>query len=156
LTPQEYDAKVRDQAVLATHTAKIRDLELSRKWLTTVNDDIITPADLQKGLWNLDPNDSGDPEVIVSASAREVRRQVKEAETDIVHIPCRWVHFGAKPPHGAYYVSRFKDHYAWVNAEDRKAMADFTLVVLNLADLIKDTSVTTSPGGVRFTPTPPR
>lgn len=151
-----YDQQVSQQAVLATHTAKLRDRELVRSWLTTVNDDIITEGDLQKGLWALDPDDPGNPSVIVSASAREVRRQVKDVEGDIMKIPAGWVCFGRKPPHDACYVGRYKDHYAWVVAEGRRPLADFTLLVMNLADLIKDASVTTSPGGVRFSPTPAR
>jgi hypothetical protein len=93
----------------------------------------------------------------VSPVVRDARRQVKEFYEDLLEISPGWFDVGPKKavPHDACYVGRYRDQYAWVSARGRKDLADFTIKILNFATLIKDQTITTVPGGPRFTPSIP-
>jgi hypothetical protein len=92
-----------------------------------------------------------------SPVVREARRQVKEFYGDLLEIRGGWFGVGSKHevPHDASYVGKFKHQYAWVCPRGRKELADFTIKILNFATLIKDETITTVPGGPRFTPSVP-
>ena len=93
---------------------------------------------------------------IVSASAKEVRRQVKQVEDDLLKIHGGWVQFGRKAPKNVKYLGKHNHTYAWVCEAGYNDLANLTLTVLNFSDLIKERSILTVPGGPRFTPTPAR
>jgi hypothetical protein len=93
----------------------------------------------------------------VSPVVRDARRQVKEFYEDFLEIRPGWFEVGPKKavPHDACYVGRYKDQYAWVCAGGRKDLADFTIKIQNFATLIKDQTITTIPGGPRYSPSIP-
>ena len=92
-----------------------------------------------------------------SPVVREARRQVRDFYVDLLEIRPGW--FGAGPkkavPRDACYVGRYRGQYAWVTAEGRKDLADFTIKILNFATLIKDQSIMSIPGGPRYSPAVP-
>ena len=92
-----------------------------------------------------------------SPVVREARRQVKDFYVDFLKISPGWFGVGPKKavPHDACYVGRYRQQYAWVTADGRKDLADFTIKVLNFATLIKDQSIMTVPGGPRYSPSVP-
>jgi hypothetical protein len=65
-----------------------------------------------------------------------------------------WFHIGHRRdvPNDACYVGRSGDVYAWVCPEGREALTEFTLTVLKLSSLIKETQTLISPGSVKFSP----
>ena len=132
--------------------------DLINEHVLTINDpDIITDGDFGCPLVCMNPGKiAGQDLVIITASAKEVRRQVRETEEDLLKIQPGWVHFGGKHdvPKNAFYVGRHGDTYAWVLPDDAGRLAEFTLTVINFSGLIKDSSVVTMPGGPRFSPTP--
>jgi hypothetical protein len=92
-----------------------------------------------------------------SPVVRDARRQVKEFYEDFFEIRPGWFSVGPKKavPHDACYVGRYKHQYAWVCAYGRKDLADFTIKIQNFATLIKDQTITTIPGGPRYSPSIP-
>jgi hypothetical protein len=55
-------------------------------------------------------------------------------------------------PKTACYVGRNGDCYVWVETDGREALTEFTLTVLKLSTLIKETQTLISPGSVKFSP----
>jgi hypothetical protein len=89
-----------------------------------------------------------------SPLARNVRRQVGVIVRDLARIQPGWFHVGGKHdvPRDACYVGRFRDCYVWVCPEGREALTAFTLTVLRLSSLIKETQTLINPGSVKFSP----
>ena len=89
-----------------------------------------------------------------SPLSRNVRRQVDVVLRELARVQPGWFHVGGKHdvPRDACYVGRFHDRYVWVCAEGREALTEFTLTVLKLSSLIKETQTLISPGSVKFSP----
>lgn len=90
----------------------------------------------------------------VSPLARNVHRQVESILRDLAKIHPGWFHVGRKRdiPKDACYVGRSGKSYVWVCADGREALTQFTLTVLKLSELIKETQTLISPGSVKFSP----
>jgi hypothetical protein len=133
------------------HIIDLSDEYYSAKYKTSNSEEIVSAGELRR-INSFDPGKATEDDGVVSNCATEIRRQVKEVEGDLLKIQPGWVHFGGKPPRGACYVGRYKGTYAWVDPNGRRQLADFTLTALKFSDLIKPNTITTSPGGVRFSP----
>jgi hypothetical protein len=85
--------------------------------------------------------------------AAEVRRQVKDVQSDLLRIHTGWFHRGRKKdvPKDACYVGRYRDCYVWVDADELDELTSFTLKILNFSSLIQEANLFTVPGP-RFTP----
>jgi hypothetical protein len=92
--------------------------------------------------------------VFFTPLAQASRREVKDVLKDLVAITPGWFHVGSKRdvPKNACYVGKYKDRYAWVNPDGMAALTQFTLTTIKFADIIKERTVLTVPGGPRFTP----
>ncbi len=90
----------------------------------------------------------------VSPLARNVCRKIEMIERDLARIEPGWFHVGCKRdvPKTACYVGRHEDRYVWVEADGRDALTDFTLTVMKLSTLIKETQTLINPGSVKFSP----
>jgi len=90
----------------------------------------------------------------VSPLARNVRRKVDGILRDLARIQPGWFEVGCKRdvPKCACYVGRSGDRCVWVEPEGREALTDFTLTVLKLSSLIKETQTLINPGSVKFSP----
>ena len=55
-------------------------------------------------------------------------------------------------PKAACYVGKNGDCYVWVNPDGCEALTEFTLTVLKLSTLIKETQTLINPGNVKFSP----
>ena len=90
----------------------------------------------------------------LSPLAKNVRRKVFELERDLVRIRPGWFRVGGKHdvPKHACYVGKCCDTYVWVEADGREALTDFTITVLKLSALIKETQTLITPGSVKFSP----
>jgi hypothetical protein len=114
--------------------------------------------DPKTGLPVPDPNNPAVPLYKkTTPSVAELRRQVKEINDDLLKIGPGWVGVGCKKdvPKDACYVAHHKDCgrdcYVWVCPQGAQTLEDFTLTVLKLSSLIKETQVLSVPG-VRYTP----
>ena len=89
-----------------------------------------------------------------SPLARNVCRQLNSLQRDLARIRPGWFHTGGKRdvPRDACYVGRQGSRYVWVGLEGREALTEFTLTVLELSSLIKETETLLSPGSVKFSP----
>lgn len=97
------------------------------------------------------------PEALASARsplARNVCRQLDVIQRDLARIRPGWFHVGGKRdiPRDACYVGRHDGRYVWVGPEGREALTEFTLTVMKLSSLIKETQTLLSPGQVKFSP----
>jgi hypothetical protein len=90
----------------------------------------------------------------VSPLARNVCRKIELIQRDLARIQPGWFCVGRRRdvPKSACYVSHSGDCYAWVNADGREALTEFTLTVLKLSTLIKETQTLINPGNVKFSP----
>ena len=72
----------------------------------------------------------------------------------LVRIGPGWFHVGRKKdvPRDACFVGHHGDRYVWVGPEGREALTEFTLTVLRISTLIKETQTLLSPGQVKFSP----
>jgi hypothetical protein len=93
--------------------------------------------------------------IYVTPEAVDVRRQIRDLETDLLSIPCdrSWFGQGKKHdvPRDACYVGRYGDCYVWVRPSGLKELSNLTIKTLKFSSLIKPDTVTTIPGP-RFTP----
>ena len=98
--------------------------------------------------------DSESADQKVSPLARNVCRRIEMIERDLARIEPGWFCVGHKRdvPKTACYVGRYENCYVWVEAEGREALTDFTITVLKLSTLIKETQTLISPGSVKFPP----
>ena len=97
------------------------------------------------------------PEALATARsplARNVCRQLDSIQRDLARIRPGWFHVGGKRdvPRDACYVGRHGSRYVWVGPEGREALTEFTLTVMKLSSLIKETETLLSPGSVKFSP----
>lgn len=105
--------------------------------IVTVNDDSF--------LWEAGPK---------SPLARDVSRQVAVIERELSRIRGGWFHVGGKRdvPGDACYVGRYRDCWVWVSSEGLEALTEFTLAVMKLSTLVKETQTLINPGSVKFSP----
>jgi hypothetical protein len=89
-----------------------------------------------------------------TALARDVSRQVDDVRGQYRDIPTSWFGYGRKHdvPRNACFVGHYGKCYTWVGPAQRAALAEFTLTVLNLASVVKQTQVIAAPSGVAFSP----
>jgi hypothetical protein len=89
-----------------------------------------------------------------SPLARNVCRKVGVIQHDLARIQPGWFHVGRKRdvPKDACYVGKSGKCYVWVGPEGRDQLTEFTLTVLKLTTLIKETQTLLSPGNVKFSP----
>jgi hypothetical protein len=111
--------------------------------------DVLTTNDAPVGVVG-PPRHPGDR----SPLARDVARQVAAVQRALDRIGPGWFHVGRKKdvPRDACYVGHHGDRYAWVCPEGSEALTEFTLTVLKLSTLIKETQTLISPGSVKFSP----
>jgi hypothetical protein len=89
-----------------------------------------------------------------SPLARDVCRQIDLIQRALARIRPGWFQVGGKRdvPRDACYVGRHGHRYVWVGPEGREALTEFTLIVMKLSTLIKETQTLLSPGQVKFSP----
>jgi len=97
-----------------------------------------------------------DPEPMRDRSplARNVCRKIAMIQNDLAMIQPGWFYVGFKRdvPKEACYVGKCGHRYVWVGPEGRDQLTEFTLTVLKLSSLIKETQTLISPGNVKFSP----
>ena len=97
-----------------------------------------------------------DPEPMRDRSplARNVCRKIAMIQNDLAMVQPGWFHVGCKRdvPKEACYVGKSGNSYVWVGPEGRDQLTEFTLTVLKLSSLIKETQTLISPGNVKFSP----
>lgn len=91
---------------------------------------------------------------VATGLAKETIRQVNDVRQTLATIPSGWYGVGGKKdiPANALYVGHFRDVYTWVCPSGCEDLSEFTLAILNLSSLIKDSQVFTVPAGVQFSP----
>lgn len=89
-----------------------------------------------------------------STLARNVRRKVSTVERDLARIQPGWFHVGRKwdVPRCVCHVGCYKNVYAWVDSDGLDAFTEFTLTVMKISELIKETQTLISPGSAKFSP----
>jgi hypothetical protein len=89
-----------------------------------------------------------------SPLARNVCRKVDSIQRDLAQVQSGWFHVGRRRdvPKDACYVGRCGGCYVWVGLDGREQLTEFTLTVLKLSALIKETQTLISPGSVKFSP----
>jgi hypothetical protein len=89
-----------------------------------------------------------------SPLVRNVCRKVDSIQRDLAQVQPGWFHVGCRRdvPKDACYVGRCGDCYVWVGLDGREQLTEFTLTVLKLSALIKETQTLISPGSVKFSP----
>ena len=94
------------------------------------------------------------PSVDRSPLAANVCRKIEMIQQDLAEIHPGWFHVGSRRdvPKDACYVGRSGDRYAWVGPDGIDALTEFTLTVLKISSLIKETETLISPGSVKFSP----
>jgi hypothetical protein len=95
-----------------------------------------------------------DPSVDRSPLARNVCRKIEILQDNLAEIRPGWFHVGSRRdvPKDACYVGRCGDCYTWVDPEGIDGLTEFTLTVLKISSLIKETETLISPGSVKFSP----
>jgi hypothetical protein len=94
------------------------------------------------------------PSVDRSPLAANVCRKIEMIQEDLAEIHPGWFHVGSKHdvPKDACYVGRSGNCYTWVGPDGIDALTEFTLTVLKISSLIKETETLISPGSVKFSP----
>jgi hypothetical protein len=89
-----------------------------------------------------------------SPLARNVCRKIESIQRYLARIQPGWICVGRKRdvPKAACYVGRCADCYVWVEPDGREGLTEFTLTVLKLTCLIKETQTLISPRSVKFSP----
>jgi len=89
-----------------------------------------------------------------SPLARDVSRQIAAIERDLSLIEPGWFCVGRKcdVPKNACYVGRYHDQWVWVTEDGRASLTEFTLFVMRISTLVKETQTLISPGSVKFSP----
>ena len=98
----------------------------------------------------------GDPGPSLDRSplAANVCRKIEMIQDDLAEIRPGWFHVGSKRdvPKDACYVGRCGDCFVWVGPDGIDRLTEFTLTVLKISSLIKETETLISPGSVKFSP----
>ena len=98
----------------------------------------------------------GDPGPSLDRSplAGNVCRKIEMIQDDLAVIRPGWFHVGRKHdvPKDACYVGRSGDCYVWVGPDGIDELTEFTLTVLKISSLIKETQTLINPGTVKFSP----
>lgn len=91
---------------------------------------------------------------LASGLAKETIRMVNDVQDLLLKLGPGWYRVGRKHdvPKHACFVGSYGDVYVWVEPPGRAGLAEFTLAVLNLSTLVKDTQVVTMPTGLQFSP----
>lgn len=120
--------------------AKATNRELNSPYVTTNDTDFL--ADSEQSTQRFSP------------LARNVRRKIQTIERELAEIEPGWFKVGCKRdvPKCACYVGRSGDCYVWVESTGQESLTRFTLTVLKLSTLIKETQTLVSPGSVKFSP----
>ena len=120
---------------LSSHSARQLDANV-----ITANDDMICSQ----------PPVTGERSPLV----RNVCRKIDLIQRDLARIESGWFHVGRKRdvPKDACYIGRSGHTYAWVSADGREQLTQFTLTALKLSALIKETQTLINPGSVKFSP----
>ncbi len=89
-----------------------------------------------------------------SPLARNVCRKIETIKRDLARVEPGWFHVGQKRdvPKSACYVGKSGDRYVWVEPDGLESLTEFTLTVLKLSSLIKETQTLINPGSVKFSP----
>ena len=89
-----------------------------------------------------------------SPLARDVSRQIAVLERELSTIESGWFCVGRKRdvPKGACYVGHCGKTWVWVPPDGYGALTEFTLTVMKISMLIKETQTLISPGSVKFSP----
>ncbi len=89
-----------------------------------------------------------------SPLARVVCRKIESIQRDLARVRPGWFRVGRcrDVPRDACYVGRSGDCYVWVCPDGCEQLTEFTLTVLKLSALIKETQSLISPGSVKFSP----
>ncbi len=89
-----------------------------------------------------------------SPLARNVCRKIDFIERDLARIGPGWFRVGRKRdvPTRACYVGKCGDRYVWVEPDGLDSLTEFTLTVMKLSSLIKETQTLINPGSVKFSP----
>ena len=97
---------------------------------------------------------SADASVDRSPLAANVCQKIEMIQDDLAEIRPGWFHVGSKHdvPKDACYVGRCGTHFVWVGADGVDQLTEFTLTVLKISSLIKETETLISPGSVKFSP----
>jgi len=137
------NSDLRDESELFFEFESRKDLDplrLERKIATTNDDEILHGPDKNERL--------------ASPLTRNVRRRVAEIQRDLDRIGPGWFHVGCRRevPHNACYVGHHGDRYVWVEPDGRESLSQFTLTVLEISSLIKETQTLINPGSVKFSP----
>jgi hypothetical protein len=79
---------------------------------------------------------------------------VDSIQEELARIGPGWFHVGRikDVPKGASFVGHSGDCYVWVCPDGREALTEFTLTVMKLSSLIKETQSLIEPGSVKFSP----
>lgn len=98
--------------------------------------------------------ESSSPDRDVSPLARNVCRKIESIQRDLARIQPGWFNVGRKRdvPKDACYVGKCGHCYVWVCPDGRAGLTEFTLTVLKLSALIKETQTLINPGSVKFSP----
>ena len=139
--PSNVDQRDESEVFYEYHSRGIRDYPEFDAKVTTTNDDLVCDG-------------TDGTTTMRSPLARNVCRQLNSLQRDLAKIRPGWFHAGGKRdvPRDACYVGRHGRQYVWVGLEGREALTEFTLTVLNLSSLIKETETLLSPGSVKFSP----
>ena len=89
-----------------------------------------------------------------SPLAANVCRKIEMILDDLAAISPGWFHVGSKydVPKDACYLGRSGHSYVWVGPDGIDELTEFTLTVLKISSLIKETETLISPGNVKFSP----
>jgi hypothetical protein len=89
-----------------------------------------------------------------SPLVRNVCRKIQTIERDLARIEPGWFHVGTKwdVPKDACFVGKSGHRYTWVEPDGLDSLTEFTLTVLKLSSLIKETQTLINPGSVKFSP----
>jgi hypothetical protein len=134
------DLRNESELFYSFHAKSSRDArELDARVLTTNDDTVCGP---------------GAPPGDRSPLARNVCRKIEAIQGDLARIQPGWFQVGRRRdiPKDACYVGMCGDCYVWVGPDGREQLTEFTLTVLKLSSLIKETQTLISPGSVKFSP----
>jgi hypothetical protein len=94
------------------------------------------------------------PSVDRSPLAANVCRKIERIQEDLAEIRPGWFHVGCRRdvPKDACYVGRCGDRYVWVSPDGIDGLTEFTLTVLKISSLVKETETLINPGSVKFSP----